>query len=172
MKLITYYAIKGMIASEATAIETLTKRISILAGRHPQICNLMIEGVAVSVHVKNTARLCKLLNVKTVETLKCSIETCGDLCQEVYVEYDCEGKHHCNAYPLPFNMEKLEDIFDVEYVQPLVRAGGVGYQLTSSSLFQCVTKQNALINRRASPGCYSALLPVVARHRISLCLCL
>nr|DAE46259.1 MAG TPA: hypothetical protein [Caudoviricetes sp.] len=29
-----------------------------------------------------------------------------------------------------------------------------------------------MINRRASPGCYSALLPVVARHRISLCLCL
>nr|DAE46260.1 MAG TPA: protein of unknown function (DUF5465) [Caudoviricetes sp.] len=116
MKFITYYAIKGMIASEATAIEILTKRISILAERHPQICNLMIEGVAVSVHVKNMAKLCKLLNVKTVENLKCSIETCSDLCQEVYIEYDCEGKHYHNAYPLPFNMEKLEDIFDVEYV--------------------------------------------------------
>lgn len=116
MELITYYAIKGMIASEATAIETLTKRISILAGRHPQICNLMIKGVAVSAHVKNMARLCKLLNLKTVENLKCSIETCSDLCQEVYIEYDCEGKHYHNAYLLPFDMDKLEDIFDVEYV--------------------------------------------------------
>lgn len=116
MKAIMYYAVKGMIASEATAIETLTKRISILAEHRPELCDLMIEGVAVSAHVFNNDKLCKLLGVKAVENVKCRIETGSDLCQSVYVEYECEGKHHYNAYRLPFNMERLKEVFDVEYV--------------------------------------------------------
>lgn len=117
MKAIMYYAVKGMIASaDIDAIETLTKRLSILAERRPELCDLMIEGVAISAHVFNNDKLCKLLGVKAVENVKCRIETGGDLCQEVYVEYECEGKHHYNAYPLPFNMDKLKDVFDVEYV--------------------------------------------------------
>ena len=113
-----YYAVKGMIASEATAIETLTKRISILAERRPELCGLMIEGIAVAVHVMNNAKLCKLLGVKTVENVKCNVVTNNYLQQKVYIEYDCEGKHRCDTYNLPFDVEQLKEVLDVEYVQP------------------------------------------------------
>lgn len=111
-----YYAVKGMIASEATAIETLTKRISILAERRPELCGLMIEGIAVAVHVMNNAKLCKLLGVKTVENVKCNVVTNNYLQQKVYIEYDCEGKHRCDTYNLPFDVEQLKEVLDVEYV--------------------------------------------------------
>lgn len=116
MKAIMYYAVKGMIASEATAIETLTKRISILAEHRPELCGLMIEGIAVAVHVMNNAKLCKLLGVKTVENVKCNVVTNTYLQQKVYIEYDCEGKHHCDTYNLPFDVEQLKEVLDVEYV--------------------------------------------------------
>ena len=116
MDKLTYYAITGMIAVENDAIETLKKRLSIIAERCPAIRELIIGGVAISVHIRNTDKFCTLIGVKTVENVKCHIETSGDLYQCVYVDYECEGKHRCNAYPLPFSMDKLKDIFDVEYV--------------------------------------------------------
>lgn len=88
MDKLTYYAITGMIAIENNAIETLKKRFSIIAERRPAIRELIIGGVAVSVHIRSTAKFCELISVKTVE----------------------------KAYSLPFNMDKLKDIFDVEYV--------------------------------------------------------
>lgn len=116
MKAIMYYALTGMLKVEEDALETLKKRLSIIAERRPELCDLIIEGIAVSAHVFNNDKLCKLLGVKAVENVKCHIETGDDLCQVIYVDYDVEGKHCFNAYPLPFNMNKLKDIFDVEYV--------------------------------------------------------
>ena len=118
MDKLTYYAITGMLKVEEDAIETLKKRLSIIAKRLPGLCNIMIEGVAVSVHIFSTAQFCKLIGVKTVENVKCCIKTDVALHQCVYVDYECEGKHRCDTYPLPFSMDKLNDIFDVEYVQP------------------------------------------------------
>ena len=120
MNAITYYAVKGMIASaEMDAVETLTKRLSMIAEHRPELTELLIEGVAVSARIISTGKLCKLLGVKTVENAKCRIITGGDLHQEIYVEYDYEGKHMYNAYPLPLDTERLENIFDVEYIQSL-----------------------------------------------------
>ena len=116
MDKLTYYALTGMLAVENNAIETLKRRLSIIAERRPAIRNIMIEGVAVSVHIFSTAKFCKLVGVKTAENIKCRIETGVDLHQCVYVDYECEGKHRCDAYPLPFTVDKLKDIFDVEYV--------------------------------------------------------
>ena len=116
MDKLTYYAITGMLAVENNAIETLKKRLSIIAERRPVIRELIIKGVAVSVHISNTAQFCKLVGVKTVENVKCCIKTDISLHQCVYVDYECEGKHRCDSYLLPFNMDKLKDIFDVEYV--------------------------------------------------------
>lgn len=118
MDKLTYYALTGMLKVEEDALETLKKRLSIIAERRPAIRGLIIEGVATSVHLCSIDKFCALIGVKTVENVKCHIETCGDLCQNVCVDYDVEGKHRFNAYPLPFNMNKLKDIFDVEYVQP------------------------------------------------------
>ena len=116
MDKLTYYALTGMLKVEEDALETLKKRLSIIAKRFPGLCNIMIEGVAVSVHIFSTAKFCKLVGVKTAENIKCRIETGVDLRQCVYVDYECEGKHRCDAYPLPFSMDKLNDVFDVEYV--------------------------------------------------------
>ena len=116
MDKLTYYAITGMLKIEEDAIETLKKRLSIIAKRLPGLCNIMIEGVAVSVHIFSTAQFCKLVGVKTVENVKCCIKTDVALHQCVYVDYECEGKHRCDTYQLPFSMDKLNDIFDVEYV--------------------------------------------------------
>lgn len=116
MNKLTYYALTGMLAVENNAIETLKKRLSIIAERRPAIRELIIEGVAVSVHIFSTAQFCKLVGVKTVENVKCCIKTDINLHQCVYVDYECEGKHYFKAYSLPFKMDKLNDIFDVEYV--------------------------------------------------------
>ena len=118
MDKLTYYALTGMLKVEEDALETLKKRLSIITEGRPEIRGLIIEGVAVSVHIFSIAKFCALIGVETVENVKCHIEICGDLCQNVCVDYDVEGKHYFNAYPLPFNMNKLKDIFDVEYVQP------------------------------------------------------
>lgn len=116
MDKLTYYALTGMLKVEEDALETLKKRLSIIAERRPAIRELIIEGVAVSVHIRSTAKFCELIGVKTVENVKCHIETSGDLYQSVCVNYEIEGKHYFKAYSLPFNMDKLKDIFDVEYV--------------------------------------------------------
>ena len=116
MDKLTYYALTGMLAIENDPIETLKKRLSIIAERRPAVRELIIEGVAVSVHIFSTAKFCKLVGVKTAENVKCYIETGGDLRQNVCVSYDVEGKHLFNAYQLPFSMDKLNDVFDVEYV--------------------------------------------------------
>lgn len=116
MDKLTYYAITGMIAIENNTIETLKKRFSIIAERRPAIRELIIGGIAVSVHIRSTAKFCELIGVKTVENVKCHIETSGDLYQSVCVNYEIDGKHYFKAYSLPFNMDKLKDIFDVEYV--------------------------------------------------------
>lgn len=116
MDKLTYYALTGMLAVENNAIETWKKRLSIIAERRPAIRELIIGGVAVSVHIFSTAQFCKLVGVKTVENVNCHIETSGDLYQSVCVNYDVEGKHYFKAYSLPFNMDKLNDVFDVEYV--------------------------------------------------------
>lgn len=116
MDKLTYYALTGMLKVEEDALETLKKRLSIIAKRFPGLCNIMIEGVAVSVHIFSTAKFCKLVGVKTAENIKCRIETDVDLHQCVYVDYEYEGQHRYNAYPLPFSMDKLNDVFDVEYV--------------------------------------------------------
>lgn len=115
MEAITYYAVKGMIASESDAIETLTRRISILAEHRPELCDLMIEGVAVSAHVFSNDKLCKLLNLEAVENVKCHVEMNDYLHQDVYVEFDYEGKHHQNVYNLPLT-KRLKEVFDVEYI--------------------------------------------------------
>ena len=116
MDKLTYYAITGMLAVENGAIETLKKRLSIITERFPGLRNIMIEGVAVSVHIFSKAKFCELVGVKTAENIKCCIKTDAVSHQCVYVDYECEGKHRCDAYPLPFSMDKLKDIFDVEYV--------------------------------------------------------
>lgn len=116
MDKLTYYALTGMLAIENNAIETLKKRLSIIAERRPAIRGLIIEGVTVSVHIRSTAKFCELIGVKTVENVKCHIETSGDLYQSVCVNYEIDGKHYFKAYSLPFNMDKLKDIFDIEYV--------------------------------------------------------
>ena len=116
MDKLTYYAITGMLAVENNAIETLKKRLSIIAERRPAIRELIIGGVAVSVHIFSKAKFCELVGVKIAENIKCRIETSGDLYQSVCVDYECEGKHYFKAYSLPFKMDKLNDIFDVEYV--------------------------------------------------------
>lgn len=116
MDKLTYYAITGMLAIENNAIETLKKRLSIIAERRPAIRELIIGGVAISAHIRSTDKFCTLIGVKTVENVKCHIETSGDLYQSVCVNYEIEGKHYFKAYSLPFNMDKLKDIFDVEYV--------------------------------------------------------
>lgn len=116
MHKLTYYALTGMLKVEEDSIETLKKRLSIIVESSPEICKLIIEGVAVSVHIFSIAKFCALIGVKTAENVKCHIETGGDLRQVVYVDYECEGKHRSNAYPLPFTMDKLKDVFDVEYV--------------------------------------------------------
>lgn len=118
MDKLTYYAITGMLAVENNAIETLKKRLSIIAERRPAIRELIIGGIAVSARIRSTDKFCTLIGVKTVENVKCHIETSIDLYQSVCVNYDVEGKHCFKAYPLPFNMDKLNDVFDVEYVQP------------------------------------------------------
>lgn len=116
MDKLTYYALTGMLKVEEDALETLKKRFSIIAERRPAIRELIIGGVAVSVHIRSTDKFCALIGVKTVENVKCHIETNGDLYQSVCVNYEIEGKHYFKAYSLPFNMDKLKDIFDVEYV--------------------------------------------------------
>lgn len=116
MDKLTYYAITGMIAVENNAIETLKKRFSIIAERRPAICKLIIEGIAVSARICSTSKFCTLIGVKAVENVKCHIETSGDLYQSVCVNYEIEGKHYFKAYSLPFNMDKLNDVFDIEYV--------------------------------------------------------
>lgn len=118
MDRLTYYGITGMLAVENNGIATLKKRISILAERRPELCRLITEGVAVAVHVMNNAKLCKLLGVKTAENVKCNVVTNGYLQQKVYIEYDCEGKHRCDTYNLPLDVEKLKEVLDVEYEQP------------------------------------------------------
>lgn len=116
MKSIMYYAVKGMIASaDMDAIETLTKRLSILAERRPELCELMIEGVAISARVFSNDKLCKLLNLEAVENVKCHVEVNDYLHQDVYVEFDYEGKHRQNIYNLPLT-KRLEEVFDVEYI--------------------------------------------------------
>ena len=116
MDKLTYYALTGMLAIENNAIETLKKRLSIIAEHRSIIRELIIGGVAVSVHIFSTAKFCKLVGVKTAENVKCCIKTDITLHQCVYVDYEYEGKHRRVAYKLPFNMDKLKDIFDVEYV--------------------------------------------------------
>lgn len=116
MDKLTYYALTGMLKVEEDALETLKKRFSIIAERFPGLCNIMIEGVAVSVHIFSKAKFCELVGVKTAENIKCYIKTDVVLRQCVYVDYECEGKHRSDAYPLPFKMDKLNDVFDVEYV--------------------------------------------------------
>lgn len=116
MDKLTYYAITGMLAIENNAIETLKKRLSIIAERRPAIRELIIGGIAISVHICSTAKFCTLIGVKTVENVKCHIETSGDLYQSVCVNYEIDGKHYFKTYSLPFSIDKLKDIFDVEYV--------------------------------------------------------
>ena len=118
MDKLTYYALTGMLKVEEDPIETLKKRLSIIAERFPGLCNIMIEGVAVSVHIFSTAKFCKLVGVKTAENIKCRIITDVDAHQCIYVDYEYEGKHYCDAYQLPLTMDKLKDVFDVEYIQP------------------------------------------------------
>ena len=57
MDKLTYYALTGMLAVENNAIETLKKRLSIIVGRFPGLRNIMIEGVAVSVHIFSKAKM-------------------------------------------------------------------------------------------------------------------
>lgn len=116
MDKLTFYALTGMLKIEEDALETLKKRLSIITERFSGLCNLMIEGVAISVHISNMAKFCALVGAKTIKDVKCRIVTDVDLHQCVYVDYKCEEKQHCNAYPLPFTVDKLKDIFDVEYV--------------------------------------------------------
>ena len=116
MDKLTYYAMTGMLAVENNAIETLKKWLSIIAERRRAIRELIIEGVAVSVHIFSKAKFCELVGVKTAENIKCCIKTDVVSHQCVYVDYECEGKHRCDTYPLPFTMDKLNDVFDVEYV--------------------------------------------------------
>ena len=116
MDKLTYYALTGMLKVEEDPIETLKKRLSIIAERFSGLCNIMIEGVAVSVHIFSTAKFCKLVGVKTAENIKCRIITDVDAHQCIYVDYEYEGKHYCDAYQLPLTMDKLKDVFDVEYV--------------------------------------------------------
>lgn len=92
MDKLTYYALTGMIAVENDAVTTLKKRLSIIAERFPGLCNIMIEGVAVSAHIFSTAKFCKLVGVKTAENIKCCIKTDVVLHQCVYVDYEYEGK--------------------------------------------------------------------------------
>nr|UWD62777.1 MAG: hypothetical protein [Bacteriophage sp.] len=116
MDKLTYYALTGMLKIEEDALEILKKRLSIIAERRPAIRGLIIEGVPISVYLRNIDKFCELIGEKTVEKVKCHIES-SDLCQyNVCVNYDVEGKHHFNAYKLPFSIDKLKDIFDVEYV--------------------------------------------------------
>ena len=116
MDKLTYYALTGMLKVEEDALETLKKRFSIIAEHRQAIRELIIGGIAVSARICSTAKFCALIGVKTVENVKCHIETSGDLYQSVCVNYEVEGKHYFKAYSLPFNMNKLKDIFDVEYV--------------------------------------------------------
>ncbi len=118
MDKLTFYALTGMFKVEEDSLETLKKRLSTIVELVPGLRGLIIEGVAVSVHIFDMDKLYKLLGVKTMENVKCYIEIGGDLHQVVYVDYECNGKRCSNAYPLPFTMDKLKDVFDVEYVQP------------------------------------------------------
>jgi hypothetical protein len=111
------YAVKGMIASEKDAIEILTERLSIIAEHRPELCEALIEGVAVAACVKNTAALRKLLDVKSANGIMCYPIMHGDLRQEVCVEYDDEnGIHHCATYPLPLDLKELTDVFEIKYM--------------------------------------------------------
>nr|DAG91055.1 MAG TPA: hypothetical protein [Crassvirales sp.] len=116
MDKLTFYALTGMLNVEEVSLETLKKRLSTIVEFVPGLRGLIIEGVAVSVHIFDINKLCKLIGVKTMENVKCYIEIGGDLRQVVYVDYKCNGKCCSNAYPLPFTMDKLKDVFDVEYV--------------------------------------------------------
>ena len=116
MDKLTYYALTGMLKVEEDALETLKKRLSIIAERRSAIRELIIEGVAVSVHIFSKAKFCELVGGKPAENIKCCIKTDVVLHQCVHVDYECEGKHRCDDYPLPFTMDKLNDVFDVEYV--------------------------------------------------------
>lgn len=166
MSKVIYYAVKGMIASETNAIEVLANRLSVIAEHRPEICESIIDGIAVGVRIIDMNGLKKMLNKESIKNVSCYPVMGGDLSQSINVEYDDEKDvHRCASYPLPLDIHPYNQVFEVTYMQHLLRVGGVGYQLTSSSLFPCVTKQNALINRRASPGCYSALLPTVVHRR-------
>ena len=115
MDKLTYYALTGMLKVEEDALETLKKRLSIIAKRFPGLCNIMIEGVAVSAHVFSNDKLCKLLNLEVVENVKCHVEMNDYLHQDLYVEFDYKGKHRQNVYNLPLT-KQLEEVFDVDYV--------------------------------------------------------
>lgn len=117
MSKVIYYAVKGMIASEANAIEVLANRLSVIAEHRPEICESIIDGVAVGVRIIDMNGLKKMLNKESIKNVNCYPVMSGDLSQSINVEYDDDkGVHRCASYPLPLDIHPYNQVFEVTYM--------------------------------------------------------
>ena len=117
MSKVIYYAVNGMIASEANAIDVLANRLSVIAEHRPEICKAVIDGVAVGVRVINMNGLKKMLNKENIKNVNCYPVMSGDLSQSINVEYDDDKDvHRCASYPLPLDIHPYNQVFEVIYM--------------------------------------------------------
>ena len=111
-----YYALEGMLGENIKNLETIVKRLGFIAKMNPRIGNLLINGFAVDVKIKDISLLRDYIGNKDITDIKAGLFTYESLEQYIDVTYTSNGRKYHKEFPLDICESAKWDIFELEYI--------------------------------------------------------
>ena len=111
-----YYALKGMLAENADNLELILNRLGFAASSNSGLGNILVNGIAVDVKIKDPDALCTYLGNEEITEINVALHTYDSFEQYIEILYLVDGKKDIKKLYLNAMTSEQWAMFEVKYI--------------------------------------------------------